>query len=58
MASCSCRKVGPVDRVRCREAKIPETMTYRPKTEIALELFDRARAHGIHFAWLTFDEWV
>ena len=45
------------DRVRCREAKIPETMTYRPKTEIALELFDRARANGIHFAWLTFDEW-
>jgi len=45
------------DRMRCREAKIPETMTYRPKTEIALELFDRARAHGIHFAWLTFDEW-
>ena len=32
-------------------------MTYRPKTEIALELFDRARANGIHFAWLTFDEW-
>jgi SRSO17 transposase len=22
-----------------------------------LELFDRARANGIHFAWLTFDEW-
>jgi hypothetical protein len=32
-------------------------MTYRPKTEIALELYDRARAKGIHFAWLTFDEW-
>jgi len=45
------------DPVRCREAKIPEGMTYRPKTEIALELYDRARAGGIHFAWLTFDEW-
>jgi SRSO17 transposase len=45
------------DRMRCREAKIPETMTYRPKTEIALELFDRARANGMHFAGLTFDEW-
>jgi SRSO17 transposase len=45
------------DRARCREAEIPESMTYRPKTEIALELFDRARAHGIQFAWLTFDEW-
>lgn len=45
------------DPARCREAKIPEGMTYRPKTEIALELYDRARANGVHFAWLTFDEW-
>ena len=45
------------DPVRCREAKIPETIAYRPKTEIALELYDRARANGIQFAWLTFDEW-
>lgn len=45
------------DRNRCREAQIPDTMIYRPKTEIALELFDRARTHGIQFAWLTFDEW-
>jgi len=45
------------DAARCREAKIPETMTYRPKTEIALELYDRSRARGIHFAYLTFDEW-
>jgi SRSO17 transposase len=45
------------DPARCREAKIPEGMTYRPKTEIALELYDRARANGLHFAWLTFDEW-
>jgi len=45
------------DPARCREAKIPDGMTYRPKTEIALELYDRARANGIRFAWLTFDEW-
>ena len=45
------------DPARCREANIPEGMIYRPKTEIALELYDRARAQGIHFAWLTFDEW-
>jgi SRSO17 transposase len=45
------------DPARCREAKIPSDMTYRPKTEIALELYDRARANGIQFAWLTFDEW-
>jgi SRSO17 transposase len=45
------------DPERCRAAKIPETMTYRPKTKIALELYDRARANGIQFDWLTFDEW-
>jgi SRSO17 transposase len=45
------------DRERCREAGIPETMVYRPKTEIALELYDRAVGHGVHFEWLTFDEW-
>jgi SRSO17 transposase len=45
------------DPARCQEAQIPAGMTYRPKTEIALELYDRARANGIHFAWLTFDEW-
>jgi SRSO17 transposase len=45
------------DRERCREAGIPDTMVYRPKTEIALELYDRARANGLTFAYLTFDEW-
>jgi SRSO17 transposase len=45
------------DRQRRQEAGIPDAMTYRPKTEIALELYDRARAHGVQFAWLTFDEW-
>ncbi len=45
------------DRERCREAGIPDTMVYRPKTEIALELYDRTVTHGIHFEWLTFDEW-
>ena len=30
------------DPARCQEAKIPAGMTYRPKTEIALELYDRA----------------
>jgi SRSO17 transposase len=45
------------DRERCREAGIPDTMVYRPKTAIALELYDRATAHGIRFEWLTFDEW-
>lgn len=44
------------DRERCREAGIPDTMTYRPKWEIALELYDRALANGLTFDWLTFDE--
>jgi SRSO17 transposase len=45
------------DRARCREAGIPDTVVYRAKTAIALELYDRARANGIVFDWLTFDEW-
>jgi len=44
------------DRKRCRAAKIPDDMVHRPKPQIALELYDRARANGIHFQWLTFDE--
>lgn len=44
------------DRDRCRAADIPESMVHRPKTDIALELYDRARGNGVTFAWLTFDE--
>jgi SRSO17 transposase len=44
------------DRDRCREAGIPDDVVYRPKWEIALELYDRAVANGLHFDWLTFDE--
>lgn len=45
------------DRERCREAGIPDTMVYRPKSDIALELHERAVQHGIRMEWLTFDEW-
>lgn len=45
------------DRPRCREAGIPDEIVYRPKSEIALELYDQARANGVKFDWLTFDEW-
>ena len=45
------------DRDRCREAGIPDDVVYRPKSEIALELHDRATTNGIAFEWLTFDEW-
>jgi SRSO17 transposase len=44
------------DRERCQEAGIPDTMVYRPKWQIALELYDRAATKGISFPWLTFDE--
>jgi SRSO17 transposase len=45
------------DRPRWREAGIPGAMVYRPKTEIALDLYGRAVAHGVPFGWLAFDEW-
>jgi SRSO17 transposase len=45
------------DRERCRRAGIPDEVVYRPKSEIALELYDRAVAEGVRFEWLTFDEW-
>ena len=45
------------DRERCREAKIPDDVVYRPKSEIALELYKRGLGNGLRFDWLTFDEW-
>lgn len=45
------------DRPRCRKAGIPDNVVYRPKSDIALELYDRARANGLAFDWVTFDEW-
>ena len=45
------------DSARREEAGIPDDMVYRPKSVIALELYDRARANGMVFEWLTFDEW-
>lgn len=45
------------DRDRCRAAGIPDEVVYRPKSEIGLELHDRARGNGVVFDWLTFDEW-
>jgi SRSO17 transposase len=44
------------DRDRCRAAGIPDGIRYRPKWQIALEQLDRARANGLAFDWLTFDE--
>ncbi len=45
------------DRDRCQEAHIPDSVVYRPKSDIALEQIRRAVANGVRFDWLTFDEW-
>lgn len=45
------------DRERCRHAKIPDEVVYRPKYIIALEQLDRALAAGVRFSWITADEW-
>ena len=44
------------DGERRQQAGIPGRMEYRPKWQIALELYDRARGNGLTFSWLTFDE--
>lgn len=44
------------DRGRCRAAGIPDEVVYRPKWQIALELYDRAHTNGVRFDWLSFDE--
>jgi SRSO17 transposase len=44
------------DGERRRQAGIPGSLEYRPKWQIALELYDRARGNGLAFSWLTFDE--
>jgi SRSO17 transposase len=43
------------DRPRCQRAGIPDALGYRPRWQIALELYDTAVANGVRFAWLTFD---
>jgi len=44
------------DTDRCRAAAIPEDMVYRPKWQIAVELWERAVANGIRFEWVSADE--
>jgi SRSO17 transposase len=50
-------KVWSEDRERCRKAKIPDDVLYRPKWRIALEQVARAIANGLILNWLTFDEY-
>jgi SRSO17 transposase len=44
------------DRPRCAAADIPDSVRYRPKWRIGLELLARAEVNGWQFDWLTFDE--
>lgn len=44
------------DRPRCRAAAIPDAMHHQAKWRTALDLYDRARANGVIFSYLTFDE--
>src|ERR1700676_4171608 len=44
------------DRPRCREAGIPDDVTYQPKWRLGLEQIYRAMGNGLALDWLTFDE--
>lgn len=44
------------DRARCRAAKIPDDVVYRPPWRIGIEQIEAAIGNGIRFAWITFDE--
>lgn len=50
-------RIWSEDRPRCREAKIPDDLVYRPKWRIALEQVARAVTNGLKLDWLTFDEY-
>jgi SRSO17 transposase len=44
------------DRERCREAHIPDELTYRAKWRIGIEQVRRALGNGVRLDWVTFDE--
>jgi SRSO17 transposase len=43
------------DRKRCREAGIADTVPFRPKWELALNMLKRAREAGVLFDWVVAD---
>lgn len=45
------------DPRRRREAAVPPSVVYRGKHVIALEQLARSVQNGVHFAWVTADEW-
>jgi len=44
------------NRERCREAGIPDEVTFRPKWQISLDLLDRAMANDVRLKYLVADE--
>lgn len=44
------------DRARCREAGIPDEVSYRPKWRIALALLEHASRQGLPMRWVCADE--
>ena len=44
------------DRNRCKQAGIPDEITYRPKWKIGIEQIERTMAQGLRFDYLTYDE--
>lgn len=44
------------DPVRRRAAGIPDTVTFRPKWRVALDMLRHALGNGVPFRWLTADE--
>jgi SRSO17 transposase len=50
-------KEGWNDPERRKEAGIPDSVVYRPKYEIAQEELAHAQLNGVHFGWVTADEW-
>jgi len=44
------------DRRRCRSAGIPDSVQYRPKWRIALDLLEGAVSRGVRTRWLCADE--
>jgi len=48
-------KAWTTDPARCKRAKVPPAIGYRPKWQIALDEIDRVRATGVRFACVLAD---
>ena len=49
-------KTWGADRERCKAAGIPDTVVYRPKWRIGVDLLKQALGNGVRLDWVTFDE--